>query len=111
MAQLFSTPGLHTPIQNKFGLRVNDESMQPALPKGAIALVDTEAEILEGDIVAVKLKNGDQLIRRFNKINPELIQLISDNPNYEDKIITIDDIEVIFKSPEYFVNLREGIHQ
>lgn len=89
-----------------FAVKVNGESMDSTLPHGTTVLVDMDSEIIEDDIVVVRLSNGNQYIKRFHNVSKDLIELSSDNSNYARKLISKDDIEVIFPVVEYSVKLK-----
>lgn len=79
-----------------FALRVNGRSMETTLADGDIVLVNMDITPHNGDLVAVKLKNGNQYIKRFKDLNFAFIQLSSDNTEYGARLIDKNDIEAIY---------------
>ncbi|MFZ5946504.1 MAG: S24 family peptidase [Stygiobacter sp.] len=76
-------------------LCMNDDSMKPNIENGDMVLLDVDAKIYDGCIVAARLKNGEQMIKRFRKLPHNLIQLVSDNYLFEPITIKMDDVEII----------------
>ncbi len=76
-------------------LRVRGDSMKPTIENGDVVLVDSDAKIYDGCIVAARLKSGDQLIKRIRFLPHDLIQLDSDNFLYDPITITKEDIELV----------------
>lgn len=77
------------------GLRVRGDSMKPTIENGDVVLVDSDAKIYDGCIVAARLKSGDQLIKRIRFLPHDLIQLDSDNFLYDPITITKEEIELV----------------
>ena len=80
-----------------FALKVKGKSMETTLKDGWIVLVDMDAAYREGDIVAVRLKNGEQYIKRFFDMNYAFVKLTSDNSEYGVRLIDKNDIDKIYK--------------
>jgi len=76
-------------------LLVNGDSMNPTIENGDIVLVDSDANINEGCIVAARLRGGEQLIKRFRRLPEGLIQLDSDNFLYDPITIKADELEIM----------------
>ncbi|MEW6196805.1 MAG: S24 family peptidase [Bacteroidota bacterium] len=91
-----------------FALKVNGNSMETTLRNGDIVLVDMDLQPMDGDLVAVKLKNGNQYIKRYKDLNFAFIQLSSDNPDYGVRIIDKNDIVAIYPIVSINLNLRNG---
>jgi len=91
-----------------FALMVNGDSMETTLRHGDIVLVDMDLLPLDGDLVVVKLKNGNQYIKRFKDLNYAFIQLSSDNPDYGVRLIDKNDITAIYPVVSINLNLRNG---
>jgi phage repressor protein C with HTH and peptisase S24 domain len=85
------------PNHRCFALRVSGKSMETTLKDGAIVVVDMDAEYKDGDIVAVRLKNGEQYIKRFYDMNYAFIKLTSDNSDYGVRLIDKEHIDKIYK--------------
>lgn len=91
-----------------FALKVNGNSMETTLRNGDTVLVDMDLQPLDGDLVAVKLKNGNQYIKRFKDLNYAFIQLSSDNPDYGVRLIDKNDIVAVYPVVSINLNLRNG---
>jgi SOS-response transcriptional repressor LexA len=82
----------------KFGciaLRFTGDSMMPTIENGDVLLVDSDAQIYDGCVVAAKLKNGKQVVMRYRLLPHELIQLNCDNLHYNPIIVKKEEIELI----------------
>ena len=75
-----------------FAVDVDGDSMIPKLLDGDIAIVDTEAEPQNGDIV-VFYDKSDELgyIKRINR-SDNVVMFISDNPSYQPMVYTLSDL-------------------
>lgn len=75
-----------------FAVDVQGDSMTPKLLDGDIAIVDTQAQINNGDIV-VFYDTADDLgyIKRINKTDT-VVMFISDNPSYAPMVFPLSDI-------------------
>ncbi len=80
-----------------FVLKVNGESMESTLSDGDLILCDMDTALTENCLVAIKLANGKQYIKRYREVNFALIQLSSDNPSYDTRFIDKNDIVAIYK--------------
>lgn len=80
-----------------FSLRVNGKSMETTVQDGAIVLADMDAQLTDGCLVAVKLKNGNQYIKRYYNLNYVFVKLSSDNPEYGVRLIDKTDILVCYR--------------
>lgn len=94
-------------------LEVVGESMSPTIENGDYVLIDTTLPLFNHCIVAVRFKNGEQLIKRYTKLsvnskyssNPkipieesfgsDMVQFDSDNLEYKPIIAKLEDIEMI----------------
>ena len=88
-----------------FALVVDGKSMESTLKDGSTVLVDMDAPLENGAIVAVKLKNGKQYIKRYEDVNYAFIRLKSDNGDYGERFIDKNDIEAIYRVVEANVKL------
>jgi phage repressor protein C with HTH and peptisase S24 domain len=80
-----------------FSLRVNGKSMETTVQDGAVVLADMDAQLTDGCLVAVKLKNGTQYIKRYYNLNYVFVKLSSDNPEYGVRLIDKSDILVCYR--------------
>lgn len=80
---------------NVFALKVRGDSMQGTLNDGDTVVIDLDGDIRDNDIVVVKLKNGQQLVKRFKKLQNNMAVLLSDNQTHDPIIINQSDIEII----------------
>lgn len=76
-------------------LRVKGDSMSPTIEDGDLVLVDSDARLFEGCIVAARLKSGEQVIKRFRVLPQNLIQLDSDNFLYDPITVPREDVDLI----------------
>ncbi|MBM3713147.1 MAG: helix-turn-helix domain-containing protein [Actinobacteria bacterium] len=76
-------------------LRVKGDSMSPTIENGDLVLVDSDARLYDGCIVAARLKSGDQVIKRFRILPHELIQLDSDNFLYDPITLKKEEVELV----------------
>ena len=76
-------------------LRVKGDSMSPTIEDGDLVLVDSEAALFDGCIVAARLKTGEQVVKRFRRLPADLLQLTPDNLSYEPLTINKDQIDII----------------
>jgi phage repressor protein C with HTH and peptisase S24 domain len=88
-----------------FALEVDGKSMESTLKDGSTVLVDMEAPLEKDCIVAVKLKNGAQYIKRYEDVNYSFIRLKSDNGEYGERFIDKNDIEALYRVVEAIVKL------
>ncbi len=88
-----------------FALEVNGKSMESTLKDGSTVLVDMEAPLEKDCIVAVKLKNGAQYIKRYEDVNYSFIRLKSDNGEFGERFIDKNDIEAMYRVVEAVVKL------
>jgi SOS-response transcriptional repressor LexA len=65
-----------------FGLAIEGDSMQPNCQPGDIVTVDPDADLRNGCLVVVKLKNDGVMLRRFSRITDSRVRLIAYNQIY-----------------------------
>ncbi|MBH0329956.1 hypothetical protein ABH14_09080 [Brevibacillus brevis] len=93
---------------NEYILEMEDDSMDPTIPKGSIVRCDKTAQIKPGDIVVAvsRFDKSEGFIKRYYPMDYEPgfdpgidreIIFTSDNPNYRPIIENIVDIEVVSK--------------
>ncbi len=83
--------------ENCFAVVVRGDSMNHKIEEGDTVLADMEKEIYNTDIVIARFKNGEQIIKRYRKINEIEIMFYSDNGNYIPLIKNINEIEAIYR--------------
>lgn len=81
---------------NVYAIRIEGDSMTGIVDHGEIVLVDCDASLHNGCIVAVKLKNGGQYIKKYSK-QDKFIVLSSNNNNHPPMVIRQDQIDVIYR--------------
>jgi phage repressor protein C with HTH and peptisase S24 domain len=91
-----------------FALRVSGKSMETTLKDGDVVLVDMDILPADGDLVAVKHRNGHQYIKRFKNLNYAFVQLSSDYSDYGIRVIDKNDIESIYPVVSINLNIRNG---
>ncbi|MFO7447720.1 MAG: LexA family transcriptional regulator [Ignavibacteriaceae bacterium] len=80
-----------------FALKVSGKSMDTTLRDGDTVLVDIDVPLSDGCLVAVKLKNGSQYIKRYYDLNYAFVKLTSDNPEYGVRLIDKNDIVACYR--------------
>jgi phage repressor protein C with HTH and peptisase S24 domain len=75
-----------------YSLVVSGKSMETTLRDGDTVLVDMDIALENNCLVAVKLKNGMQYIKRYHDLNYAFVKLTSDNPDYDVRLIDKNDI-------------------
>ncbi len=76
--------------ENSFCLRVHNDSMEPTLLEGDVVLVNPTLDAGDGDIVFVRMPDGEKLIKRYRRVEDQVI-LESDNRRYPPIVLTIDN--------------------
>lgn len=73
------------------------DSMEPTIKGGDSLLVDlSRREIYEGSIFCVRL-NGQLYSKRLQQMSKSVINIISDNPKYENRKIDLSDMSIDFE--------------
>lgn len=85
-------------------VRILDNSMEPRIPKDAKLEIGSKEGIVPGDIVAVKLKDGSGIIRRYFLVDNKTI-LIPDNLSYESLVYEQDQVEILGKIVSVVIDL------
>lgn len=85
------------PDHRCFSLRVSGRSMETTLRDGDVVLVDMDVPVVDGCLVAVRLKNGTQYIKRYYDINYAFVKLTSDNSEYGVRLIDKNDIASCYR--------------
>lgn len=89
---------------NCVALQVDGDSMADKIDNGDLVLVDLYKNVKDGDIVAVRLKSGEQLVKRFKRINGTVI-LYSDNNKYTPISVKETEVEVLKKVVKIIKNV------
>lgn len=89
---------LYVPYHQKecFGYKAKDKSMEPTISIDDVVLIDLIRPVMEGNIVAVLLTSGEELIRRYHKAGSNII-LNSDNTDHPPRIVAEDQIDKIYR--------------
>lgn len=83
----------HTASQGEhFALQIKGQSMEPRIKDGDVVIVRRQDDCDTGDI-AVALVNGDEATVKRIKKEAGGIMLIPNNPAYEPKFYTYDDVQ------------------
>lgn len=73
---------------NAFLLTVKGSSMDKIIPNGAYALIDPDAEVFDGDPVAVNINGFDATLKRYYKLtNGVLLKPDSNDPTHKEYLI------------------------
>ena len=86
-------PGLGDP--QAYGLEITGDSMEPVFRDGDTVIVSPQANIRLGDRVVVKTKNGEVMAKVLLRQSARKVDLQSLNPEYEDRSLSIDEVEWI----------------
>lgn len=79
-----------------YGVIMNDESMEPRIPKGASLNLISADKVKQGDIVLVKTQDDVFSIRRIIPLE-ENVLLLSENLAYPPLIVKSDEFEIVGK--------------
>lgn len=96
------------PNSQFFYLKVQNDSMEPTIPKQSYVLIQKQSEVKNGDIVAVRINSSSEItIMRVRHKEENVMYLAPDNPNYEFMLIKgkKQDVEIIGKAISYTVKL------
>lgn len=80
-----------------FALQIVGDSMKGTFNEGDVILVDINAELANGCIVAIKLKDGRKMVKRYREIGQGYYMLYSDNTSYDPLTIHASEIEAIYR--------------
>ncbi|WP_281523310.1 LexA family transcriptional regulator [Turicimonas muris] len=99
-------------VQEVFGLRVKDESMEPLFHDGDLIIIDPTAEPRPGDFVIARLIDEGQTtfkklrVKGMNKEGQTVMELIPLNPDYETYNSEITRFQIIGKVIEHRTYFR-----
>ena len=83
-------PGLQS--ENVYALQIAGDSMAPVLRAGDRILVAPNEAVRKGDRVVVKTIDGEVMAKELYKQTAHKIELISLNPEYDDRILSKKDV-------------------
>lgn len=78
-------PGVRDP--GTYCLEISGESMAPVMRPGDRVVVSPNEPIRRGDRVVVKTVEGEVMAKELHRINATQVELISVNPDYDDRIL------------------------
>ena len=78
--------------ENVYALEIAGDSMDPVLRAGDKILVAPNATVRRGDRVVVKTRDGEVMAKELRKLTETVVELISVNPDYEDRNLHRQDI-------------------
>jgi SOS-response transcriptional repressor LexA len=84
-------------IEGCFALRIVGDSMNGTFLEGDIILCDVNAELTNGCIVAIKLKDGRKMVKRYRDIERGYYMLYSDNQSYQPVTVHASEIEAVYR--------------
>lgn len=87
-----------------YGVIMNDESMEPRIPKGASLYLVSPDKINHGDIVLIKIESNDYLIRRYLPLEGNFL-FLSENLAYEPLVLKSDAFEIVGKVKSMRINI------
>lgn len=79
--------------------------MYATLRGGYTIVVDMDASLEDGCLVAVKLRNGHQYVKRYYNLNYSFVQLSSDNKDYGVRLIDKNDIAACHRVVSVYFSL------
>ncbi|MEO1040068.1 MAG: helix-turn-helix transcriptional regulator [Pseudomonadota bacterium] len=77
---------------NAYALEISGQSMEPLYREGDRVVVAPGAAPRRGDRVVVKLRTGEVTAKQLGRVTEESVELISLNPDYEDRSVASEDI-------------------
>ena len=82
------------PRNNIIGVRIEGDSMMPAIQDGDTVVIDREAAWEDGDVVIVTVSNNYGMCKRIKRY-ADGIALISNNPSYEPKYYSAAEVNAL----------------
>lgn len=82
------------PHNNIIGVRIEGDSMMPAIQDGDTVVIDREAAWEDGDVVIVTVSNNYGMCKRIKRY-ADGIALISNNPSYEPKYYSAAEVNAL----------------
>jgi phage repressor protein C with HTH and peptisase S24 domain len=84
-----------TDHDNVYALEVSGNSMEPLYRDGDVIIVQPGASIRKRDRVVVKTRDGEVMAKELARKTATLVELVSMNPEHEDRVIPLKDVEWI----------------
>jgi len=94
--EAYEPPYDYIDFKNCKAMIVQSDSMAPIAYKGQKIIYCESESVRDGDLVFIKLKNGDQLFKRYSKNHKNMITLESINPVQYHKSIPIKETDIEF---------------
>ena len=89
--ETMSFPADSIPAGAEFGVRISGDSMEPIIKDGNIVWVKPQVSIENGEI-GIFVLNNDAFCKRLHiDYDNKIVELISDNPDYQPIIVTKND--------------------
>ena len=89
--ETMSFPADSIPVGAEFGVRISGNSMEPIIKDGNIVWVKPQVSIENGEI-GIFVLNNDAFCKRLHiDYDNKIVELISDNPDYQPIIVTKND--------------------
>lgn len=88
-------PEFESKDDGTYALRINGDSMEPLYRQNDILVVSPKSSVRKGDRVIVKTTNGEVMAKELVRQNESLIELLSLNPNHENRKIPQNEISWI----------------
>lgn len=82
------------PRNNIIGVRIEGDSMMPAIQDGDTVVIDREAVWEDGDVIIVTVSNNYGMCKRIKRY-ADGIALISNNPSYEPKYYSAAEVNAL----------------
>ncbi len=79
--------------ENIYALEIAGDSMAPVLRAGDRVLVAPNEPVRRGDRVVVKTIDGEVMAKELHRKTAHKIELISLNPEYEDRILSMKEVQ------------------
>lgn len=96
---------LNYKIEEPLALPVQDNAMCPKILEGSKIVLKIQNNYEDGDILAIKLKNEEEIIVRFAFINEESIKLMPLNKQYNTITYNLNDVSILGKVTKVITNI------
>lgn len=78
--------------ERAFALEVQGDSMMPLFRDGDVLIVSPSASVRKGDRVVVRTHTGEVLAKELRRRTARTVELVSLNPDHEDRILNVGEI-------------------